>query len=59
MIHQMVTLEQYLSIATLWYKDNPTFTFQEYERQQDEINYQHEELPHAPSQVYEVDPSAF
>ena len=55
----MVTLEQYLSIATLWYKDNPTFTFQEYERQQDEINYQPEELPHAPSQVYEVDPSTF
>jgi hypothetical protein len=27
MIHQMVTLEQYLSIAYVWYKNHPNFQF--------------------------------
>jgi hypothetical protein len=29
MIHQMITLEQYLSIAYVWIRNNPSLTIQE------------------------------
>lgn len=38
MIHQMVTLEQYLSVAYLWFKDNP-FAFDTSVQDNQEDNY--------------------